>query len=270
MDVLAAIYDQRGTTPPARAGADTTLIATGYLVTPPTSKNLCTVSVNGSSPIQVPAVPGVYTNVSTVRILLHHGAPVQVLGPAGAIPVGGSGLPTPPPATTTTVTRASRVVLPQASGTWRVPRAAWGRWGEYADVYQASASDSGQLWGLATYGDQVPALGASTITRAVLSLVQMGTSGISGAWTAVVQGSPAGSLPGTAPTYTGGTVSVSMPGRGYDNQVRTVELTAAMREALRTGSIKGLGLTGSTYGITKGAGRHGQAWALALDYEVTT
>lgn len=264
---LQAVRDLRGQPELPRPGSDSTLIATGYLIDGPGTTRRCTVSVYGSEPIKgVIAASADYTGATTVRVLMDQGRPVQVLGPAGVLPV--SQIAPPPTTTPPTAVPASRVILPTASGTWRAIRSAWGRWGVAADTAQGSAGGSGPLVGLAVYGDQIVALGASSITKATLTLVQNPDSGYSTPWSAVVQGSPLGSLPAGAPTSAGTTATVGMPGRGRGTAA-SAELPADVREALRTGAIKGLTLVGAAYGSALGAGRHGQAWALVLDYQTT-
>lgn len=267
MDVLHHIASNRGKAPGPRPGRDRALTTVGYLLTVPDAKGLCTVSVNGSEPIAgVPATPGTYTGVTAVTVLLDpQGRPVHVLGAAGSLPMV---LAPAPVATTSTASTATAVILPTQAGTWRVPRASWGRWGDAGDVYQGDSGSSGQLWGLACYGDQITALGASSITSAVVTLVQLGT-GFSATWAARVQGCASGTLPATAPTYTGETATGTMPGASKDGTAVDITLTAAMREGIRTGAIRSLGLTGAAYGATYGAGRRGNAWALALAYTIT-
>lgn len=276
MDIeLEAIRDLRGRPQLPRAGSDTTMVTTGYLIAGPGATRRCTVSVYGSGQISgVIAASADYTGATTVRILMDRGRPVQVLGPAGVVPVGQGGAsgqttpvipPPPPPITPATVT-STRVILPTGSGTWRAMRGAWGRWGVAADTAQGNADGSGPLTGLACYGDQIVALGATTILKATLTLVQNPDSGFSTPWPAVVQGSPHGALPAGAPTAAGTTTTVTMPGRGRGSTA-TADLPADVRNALRTGSVKGLALTGSTYGSALGAGRHGLAWALTLEYQ---
>ena len=274
MDIeLEAIRDLRGQPQQARPGLAAQLVVTGYLISSPDASRRCTVSVLGSDHIAgVPAVSADYTGATAVRILLAGGVPVQVLGPAGIIPVKPSGpvttptIPPPPPAPAPQTVSSTRVVMPSASGTWRAMRGAWGRWGVAADTAQGSPDGSGPLTGLACYGDQIVALGASSITRAVLTLVQNPDSGFSTPWAAIVQGSPHAALPGGAPTSSGGTATVTMPGRGRGTTA-TIDLPASIREGLRTGTFKGLALVGTAYGSALGAGRHGQAWTLTIDYQ---
>ena len=228
LDVLGAIHGQRGADVGTRPGSDGSVRATAYLLDYDSVTYLSEVSVHGSEPIGgVPTVPSTYTGVTTVYVLMDGGRPVQVLGPASDVAVGGTGggIEAPPSASTsTTRTVTGLIVGPAGSGTYRVDRAAWDRWnttsyGGASDAYQAGSSASG--------------------TR------------------------PAG-----APTYTGSTVSVTVPGYGRAGQVVTVDLDSTMRGDLRTGAIKSLGLTGATYGGTYGAGR-APGWYLSLDYTVS-
>ena len=271
---LEAIRALRGSAKPARPGSDDTLVTTGYLIAGPGANRRCTISVYGSPQISgVIAASADYTGATAVRVLMDRGRPVQVLGPAGAIPItpspgGGQSLPPPPPPPAPIIETASRVILPSATGTWRAIRAAWGRWGHAADTAQGNADGSGPLIGLACYGDQVVALGASSITRATLTLVQNPDSGYATPWAAVVQGSPHRSLPAGAPTASGTSTTVPMPGRGRGTTA-TADLPADVRNALRTGAVKGFAMNGAAYGSALGAGRHGQAWALTLDYQTT-
>ena len=275
LDVLGAIHGQRGADVGARPGSDASLRATAYLLDYDSGTYLSEVSVHGSEPIGgVPTVPSTYTGVTTVYVLMEGGRPVQVLGPASDVAIGtAGGVATPPaasPSTTRTVT--GLVIGPAGSGTYRVDRSAWDRWnvtsyGGASDAYQAGSTASGTLYGLAWFGDQVVNLGADSITRATLHLVSNG-AGTSASWSATVRGCASGARPAGAPTYTGSTVSVTVPGYGKAGQVVTVDLDSTMRGDLRTGAIKSLGLTGGTYGGTYGAGR-APGWCLSLDYTVT-
>ena len=277
IDVLAAIARQAGQAPPPRLGSDSTTTMVGVLVSPPDASYIARVSILGSEPIPLPAVTSAYTGVTTVHVLLDAatGRPVMVLGPAGAPKVDSLPPPAvpPPPVPTpdaqpVTRTVTGRAVLPSVTGTWRATRSAWDRWNVAGDVYQAGSSSSGPLSGIACYGDQITALGASTITRAVLTLVSSGNA-TTAAWTARVTGSPHGSLPGAAPAFLATPPStVTVPGFRADGQAVTVELSAAIREDLRTGAARALGLpTSGDYGGSRGM-RDARAWALVLDFEV--
>lgn len=269
MDVLEAIFRRRGADPGARPGADHTMVVTGYLLTPPNYQSLCTVSVQGSAPIHgVPAVPGYWVGVTAARILMQDGRPIQVLSPAGQLPIG-TGIPTPPGEDTISTVTGSRAVAAQTSGTWRAARRAWDAWGDPTDTYQAGTSTSGPLTGVAMYGDHLVALGASKITAATLSLVQS-PSGNATPWTAIVQGCSNGALPeDRAPTLSGATALLSMPGSHHAGAAVSVDLPAEMLNGFHAGSIRGLGLVGDTYGAVLGPGRQGQAWVLTITYEIT-
>ena len=247
-------------------------VVAGYLLAEPDAQNLCSVSVNRSEPIPgVPAIPGVYAGVTVVRVLMQGGRPVLCLGPAGSIPVadttpGAVTLPPPPPSTVGQTQTVTRTITPAATGTYRVPRGMWGRWGDAADVYQGSNGDSGQLWGLVTYGDSITSAGFVSIASGTLTLAQATHTGLSGAWTATVQGSS--SVPsGGAPSLAGATFTVGMPGRSVAG-TRSAAIPGALLEELRTGAKRSLGLVGAPYGVTLGLGRHGQAWVLSLTGEV--
>lgn len=262
MDILAAIRAHRPALRPS-----TSEVVTGILVVKPDVDHLSAVSVHGSEPIPgIPTAVGVYEGVTTVRVLLIDGRPVQVLGPFGAPDIEQAAQPAPP-STEGQAQTVTRTITPTATGTYRVPRSAWGRWGDAADVYQGSTPESGQLWGLACYGDQVTAAGFASISSGRVTLAQATHTGLSGAWTASVRGSSSGSLPAGAPAWSGDTITISMPGRSVSG-TRDGSLTADMLEGLRTGAIRSLGLVGTPYGVTLGLGRHGAAWALTLTGEV--
>ncbi len=266
-DVLARIHAGRGRERATRPGSDRALVATATLVDYDGTYDLATVSLYGGEAIAgVPAVPSTYTGVTTVRVLLDAGRPVQVLGPASTTAVpDGTTADTP---ATEVRTFAGVIVGPVGSGTYRVDRSAWDRWnttsyGGASDVYQAGSAASGVLHGLAWYGDQILNLGAAAITRARLTLVSNG-SGTSATWSATVRGCASGTRPAGAPTYTGSTVSVTVPGYGKAGQAVAVDLDATMCDDLRDGTIKSLGLTAATYGGTYGLGR-APGWYLSLD-----
>lgn len=263
LDTLGAIYRGRGRAVPPRPGADVSLRTTAYLIAYDSGTYTATVSVLGSEPIEsVPAVPSTYTGVSTVYVLMQGGRPVQVLGPASEAVVG-EDIPTPPGTTSGGVRAVTGLTVgPSGTGTWRVTRSAWDRWNTVGDVYQYGSTASGTLYGLAWYGDQIASLGASTISRATLTVVSSGNPG-AGAWTATVQGCASGTRPAGAPTFTGSTQTVSIPSAA--GGVATLDLGSTIRAGLADGSLKSLGLSGAVYGGTRGAA---PSWYLSLDCEV--
>ena len=262
MDVLAEIHRNRGTAPGPRPGSDRTPVVVARLLTEPDADNRCTISLPNSDPLVVPAVPSTYTGVTSVYVTMQDGKPIVVTAPAGT-PTFSADAPTGDPVVTTVT---GRVITPTVSGTWRATRSAWDRWNDATDVYQAGSTASGALSGIACYGTQITALGATDITRAVLTLVSNGHPN-AGAWTASIKGAAHASLPGSAPTLAATSTSVSVP--SADGGVVSVELDATTRGNLRTGTWVALGLAASgTYGGTRGT-RDSRGWVLSLDYTVT-
>lgn len=207
----------------------------------------------------MPAVPGDYTGITSVRVLLDGGRPVQVLGPAGSIPVAalsGATPALPPPACRDHVDDGDRleVILPTVPGTWRVPRASWGRWGGSADVYGATLASRVSSGGSPATASRSPAWAPRRSCPRPSPGAKRGL-GYSGNWVATVRGCASGTLPGTRPTYLGDTATAALPGAGKDGVAVDCVLPATVREQLRTGSTKSLGLVGAPYGSTYGAGR---------------
>lgn len=187
------------------------------------------------------------------------GLPTLVLGPSAV--AAPPAPPPPPPPDEPSVVRAVAVIVPQWSGTWRASRGAWDRWnadvGRYggrSTLYQGSSFGSGPLTGLATYGDQIVNLGATSIERIEVAVRSVGLA--SGSPPVTVQGSPHGAPPGGAPSSSGDTAS----GMGG-----LVNLPPSTREAMRTGAVKGLALVGGPYSAAAGAGS-GDGMALTVTY----
>lgn len=251
-----------------RPGADGRVTTTGVLLELDPATNRALVSVNDSAGSWLPLIPGVYEGVRTVHVLLSPfdgGRAQLVLGPAEDAPDDPAEDPLPqepPPAPADSVSQTV-TVTPQWSGTWRVPRSAWDRWnttsyGGRSDVYQGSGYGSGTLRGLAVYGNQLVNLGASSIDAVVLRVRRNGSGG--GTAALGVQGSPHGSKPSGSPSSSGATAATPAVGPGAWTEVA---LPAAMREALRTGSAKGLVAVGSTYSGWYGTGG---SFALRVTY----
>lgn len=250
------------------AGGDHRLWVNALLIEVDNDRNRALVSVDGSDPVWLPFNPGIYEGVTVVRVLrdpYRGGAGQLVLGPGYAQePEEVPPAPPPPPppdaepppdapARPVTVTVAIR---PTWSGTFRHIRSAWDRWnvsryGGRSTLYQGNAFGSGKLTGLAVYGTQVRDLGASRITRITVS-----TPVATGAGSVVLQGSPHGTAPGGAPATSGETRS----GGG------SVTLSAAMCEAFRTGSTRGLATVGSDYRGTYGTAK-ANGMTLTVTYE---
>lgn len=231
----------------------------GQLLGVDTAANRLLVSVDGSPSVALPFVPGAYDGITTVFVLRDpdgSGAGQMVLGPCYSMP---EPPPPPPPqddpAQPPALVTQTVTVRPTWSGTWRVVRSAWDRWntdryGGRSTLYQGSAYGSGDLIGLAVYGEQLVSLGATEITRVVVS-----TPLATGSGDATVQGSPHGSKPSGAPTVSGATASGAS----------AVELDASVREAMRTGSVKGLATVGASYRGTYGTSK-ANGMSLAVTY----
>lgn len=246
---------------PAR-GALTRVWTVGQLLSVNTSTQRAKVVVDNGQPVDLPYLPGTYTGYTTALVLCdpqQGGRAVLVLGPAGV-----EAEPPAPPPTPGTST-ATATILPTSTGTWRTNRLAWDRYtggdGAVSDLYQGpAASGGGTLIGLATYGDHVANLGALSITAATVTLVRVGT-GATAPVTLTVQGSPHGSRPAGAPTYSGDTASIALSrGRSW-----ALALPATTREGLRTGAFKALALVGAAYAGAKGI-THPAGMALSLTY----
>lgn len=133
------------------------------------------------------------------------------------------------------------LIRPTWSGTYRTG-SGWDRWnttryGGRSDLYQGNAYGSGVLVGLATYGDQVAALGASSIVSITAHVVISNNTG-----TPVLQGASDGVQPAGAPSVTG----LTYTGTG------DVPLGSVLCDAMRTGAVKGLATVGPTYVAIRG------------------
>ena len=228
--------------------------------------NRAQVSIDGGPAVWLPFVSNSFDGITTVMVLRdpgQSGAGQLVLGPCGTQPDP----PPPPPVQPTPsdpvsdpVTKTVRTVItPTWSGTYRDSWNSWsitwnaGRYGGPSTLYQGSKYGSGGLRGLATYGSQVANLRASQITSMKVT-VKVATSDTG---TVVLQGSPNGSRPGGAPSSSGALASRAGSGQ--------VELPASVREAFRTGAVKGLALVGSDYLGVRGTSL-ASGMALAITY----
>lgn len=208
-----------------------------------TATGTVTVTVYGTS-YTLPAAPSTYTVGQTAWVLLSDwGVPVLVLGPSS---LASSTQTAPTPPSSGGSAQASFTIGPQWSGTYRTGQGwdQWntGRYGGRSDLYQGNAYGSGTLTGLATYGDQLVNLGATSLDQITLS-ARRNADGSSGSLT--VQGTSAGSKPGGAPSGSGTSATTGTAGPGGWT---SVDLPADVREALRTGAAKGLVAIGAGYG----------------------
>lgn len=164
---------------------------------------------------------------------------------------------------------ATVTLLPSDSGTYRVDAGAWdrwntSRWGGARDVYQedANAYGSGPLVGWAGWGDRIKNLGAVDITEAVLKARRNPWTNEPTPAVLQVRGSTAGTQPGGNPSSTGTGVTTSSPGARL-LEWTSIALPSSVRDAMRTGSVKGLLAVGSD---ASGWYAEGGSFALALTY----
>lgn len=209
----------------------------------------------------IPFIPALYATNGEVWITLDDwGRPVRVDGPSDVTaPPPPPSAAVPPPSAATAQARVT--IFPQWSGTYRVG-STWDRWnatrseyGGRSTLYQGNGFGSGPVKGLATYGDQVANLGATSILDIRVRTRGVGLSGASGP--AVVQGSPHGSRPDGAPASSGDTATEV---GGW------ASLSGPTREAFRVGTMKGLALVGANYWATAGAG-NGDGMALDVLFD---
>lgn len=266
MDVLTAVRRAGRVAAPARADTDRGMpVRVAGLLGVDEETHTASITLPGAGVIAgVPAVQTVYAGVPLVHVLMESGRPVLVIGPARVDDVPDPAPPQPPDPAPGPAPVVGVTVSPSGSGTWRTSRGAWDRWNVATDVYQAGSAGSGPLIGLAWYGDRFVGLRASSISLVRVRIVSSGNPG-AGPWTATLRGCPSGSRPGGAPTFTGDTVNVTIPsGAGG---VAHVDLPPSMREALRTGAIRSLGLVGSAYGGTIGTRGGSLMWQCTINHQ---
>lgn len=223
--------------------APRTPVVLGKVLATPTSNSI-DVDVDGTT-YSVPALPASYTVGDTAWLHLDEwGTPFLCLGPSSTPPPPTS---TPTAPTTPTTAPATATIGPQSSGTYSVNQGRWdtwnaGRYGGASDIYQGNAYGSGPLVGFAGYGDQIVNLGAISIDEITLSARKTGDGNSA---VLSVQGSPSGGRPGGGPGGSGDTVSTASIGSaGWGSTA----FTGAMRDAFRTGALKGLVAVGGQYG----------------------
>ena len=226
-----------------RTGSDRTMVAVARVLDVADGGTTVTVSLLGSAGISLPATASTWTGVATAHVLLDPdtGRPIHVLGPAPA-----------PKTTTHTITCTAH---PAWTGT-HAPTG-WGRFnaavvGHPRDLSQGNAG-TGILTGLATYGQQIPAIGATKITRATLTAT--GNAANPGNWSAVLQ---CATYTDVGPQPTGPQTAAIIA----NNQTTTIDVTA-LAAGLLDG--QGIALVGTVYGGLRGLG---DSMVLSLECEV--
>lgn len=194
------------------------------------------VSIAGGPAVSLPysssAVTDNLSGFTTVLVGRNGAGQQYVIGGLGA-QVATLQPPPPPPDVPTTVT-ATTTIRPTDTGTYSA------KWGHYYAwelsygpnvLWQGNQYGSGVLSGIALYGKQIKALGATSITAITLHTPFAHDSG-----TVQVQGDTRSSLSG-APTPSGTTASGGT----------SIALGATLRENLRTGAVNALVLVGTDY-----------------------
>ena len=238
-----------------RTGSDRTMVAVARVLDVANGGTTVTVSLLGSAGITLPAPASTWTGVATAHVLLDPdtGRPVHVLGPAPAPKTAPASFK-PPEASTRTITCTAH---PTWTGTYATTPTGWGRFnaaivGHPRDLHQGDAG-TGILTGLATYGQQIPAIGAIKITRAALTAT--GNAAKPNTWTATLQ---CATYSDTGPQPTGPQVTGTITG----NQTSTIDVTA-LADGLLAG--QGIALVGAVYGGLRGVG---SSMVLSLECEV--
>lgn len=217
-----------------------------------------TVSIAGGPPVSLPYVSAALTDAlasfTTVLVGRDGRGQQYVVGGLGAQAVA---VQPPPPAPDVPKTvHATTTIKPTATGTYSA------KWGHYYAwelsfgsqvLWQGNAFGSGVLSGIALYGKQLKALGASSIDAITLHTPFAHNTG-----TVQVQGDSRSSLSG-APTPSGATASGGS----------SISLGATLRENLRTGAINALVLVGTDYLAVKGLNA-ASGMAMTVSYSRTT
>lgn len=249
LDLLSSTPADEG----PRPGSDQAMVAVARVLGVDGGGTTVTVSLLGSAGITLPATVSTWTGVETAYVLLDPstGRPIHVLGPAPAPKIAPVSFK-PSKATTRTITATA---YPIWTGT-HAP-AGWNRFGAAIvghprDLNQGDAG-TGTLTGLATYGQQIPAIGATSITRAALTATGNGAN--SNTWNAVFQ----------CATYTDDGPQATGPqatGTITNNQTSSIDITA-LADGLLAGH--GIALVGAVYGGLRG---QGDSMVMSLQCEV--
>lgn len=207
-------------------------------------------TVGGDTSVWLLALEGSYTAGDPVAVLRNPwtGRAELVLGalPAGALtdpapPVGGD------PVYETVVT----TIAPTFTGTWSARPGAWAVWqpANPARWTQGSTGDSGPLVGLATYGDRIAGLRATSIERVeVLARDVPHDGGIA----PLTLATAAHTARPDGPPVTAGEAGTVTLAPGATDWI-SLDLDAAQLDAYRTGHLAALALVGSGYRALRGA-----------------
>lgn len=213
-----------------------------------------TVSIAGGPAVALPygssALTDALSGFTTVLVGRNGAGQQYVLCGLGAQTAAAQ--PPPPPPDVPKSVQTTTTIKPTATGTYSA------KWGHYYAwelsygpnvLWQGNAYGSGVLSGIALYGKQLKALGATSIDAITLHTPFAHNSG-----TVQVQGDTRSSLSG-APTPSGTTASGGP----------LISLGATLRENLRTGAINALVLVGTDYLAVQGLNR-GSGMAMTVTY----
>ncbi|WP_291378858.1 hypothetical protein [Demequina sp.] len=250
--------------------SDASQLKPGILIDVDTGTNRVQVSVDGSSGVWIPYLAGSYTvgdMVWVFREQLPGASGMICLGRVGGTP--GVTLPDAPNEGATTET-AVATILPTWTGTWRVVRNAYDRWnaeraeyGGRATLYQGDGFGSGQLYGLALYGNQIKDLGATSIESITLTLRDASLASAPGP--AMVIRAATNTNASAAPAATGATMNPAPLAKGA---VTTLALDGTLLESFRTGALQALATVGvgsSAYNAVRGTS-DADGMALKVNY----
>ncbi|MCB2412460.1 hypothetical protein LGT39_06300 [Demequina sp. TTPB684] len=250
--------------------SDATQLKPGILLAVDTDTNRVQVSVDGSSGVWIPYLAGSYT-VGDIVWVFRENLPgtsgMICLGRVGGTSeVGAPEVPDAPPTTEAAVA----TILPTWTGTWRVSRSAYDQWnasraeyGGRATLYQGDAFGSGQLYGLALYGNQIKDLGAVSIESIALTLRDASLS--LGSRPAMVVRAATNTNASAAPAATGATMNPAALAKGA---VTTLALDGSLLESFRTGALQALATVGvgsSAYNAVRGTS-DADGMALTVNY----
>lgn len=181
------------------------------------------------------------------------GTPYLIVGPA-ALPPPPAVQPAPQVAPQAAATVTSTVtVFPEWSGSYRTDQGRWNQWNVGTNgvdaLWQGSGYGASGLQGLATYGNRVTDLGATSIVSIQPTLRGANANAASYPLIAV-QGSALAAQPSGAPSGAGDTVTGNPGQSGVD----TPYLTVNMCNGFQSGAYRGLILVGTGYGAVRGTG----------------
>ena len=254
LDIASEVSALQGAIAP---GMDTTSQKTGIVSSTNVTTNRLLVSIDGSDPIPMEYAAGSYTPGEMVTVKKEYVGGIikcYVLGRTGG--TAGVTLPTVPPAAPTTAT-ATAIIIPTWSGTWRVSNGKYDQWnasrsayGGRATLYQGDGYGSGQLYGLALYGDQIKNLGAIAITAMALTLRDASMS---------IPSRPAMEIRAATNTDASGApapAGVTMTGPALaSGAVGSMAIDASLLDNFRTGVLQALATVGvgsSKYNAVRG------------------